>query len=127
MKGNWDGFFSSGGGSKGGGDDGGRRNINGKDYNTAGSRSVGQVDTVTTVSNSHSMPQTSTPNSVTKNYKDGKISTERYYGSDGKPYLDIDYSDHGNAKMHPDVPHEHKITFRDGKLNRAKADGRIKK
>ena len=84
------------------------------------------VEEETTVSNSHSMPQTGTPNSATKNYKDGKLSTERYYGSDGKPYLDIDYSNHGNAKMHPHVPHEHKITFKDGKMNRAKSDGRIK-
>lgn len=59
-------------------------------------------------------------------YYNDKLSTERYYGSDGKPYLDIDYSNHGNAKMHPHVPHEHKITFKDGKMNRAKSDGRIK-
>ena len=126
MKGNWDGFSGGSGGSSSGGDGGGGSPVNGKDYNSAGSSSVGQVDSVTTVSNSHSIPQTGTPNSVTKNYKDGKLSTERYYGSDGKPYLDIDYSNHGNAKMHPHVPHEHKITFKDGKMNRAKSDGGIK-
>lgn len=125
MKGNWNGF-SGGGGSGGGGDGGGSGYVNGTDYNSAGSSSVGKVDSVTTVSNVHSMPVSGTPNSVTKNYKDGKLSTERYYGSDGKPYLDIDYSNHGNAKMHPHVPHEHKITFKDGKMDRQKTDGRIK-
>ena len=125
MKGNWDGFSSGVGGSGGGGDSGGGP-VNGTDYNSAGSSSVGQVDSVTTVSNAHSMPQAGEPNSVTKNYKNGKLSTERYYGSDGKPYLDIDYSNHGNAKMHPHVPHEHKITFKDGRMQREKTDGRIK-
>ena len=109
MKGNWDGFSGSGGSSSGGGDGGGI-----------------EQGVASAAVDSHSMPQTGTPNSVTKNYKDGKLSTERYYGGDGKPYLDIDYSNHGNAKMHPHVPHEHKITFKDGKMNRAKSDGRIK-
>lgn len=126
MKGNWDGFSGGGGGSGDRGDGRGGGLVNGKDYNSAGSSCVGKVDSVTTVSNSHSMPQSGTPNSVTKNYKDGKLSTERYYGSDGKPYLDIDYSNHGNSKMHPYVPHEHKITFKDGKMQREKTDGRIK-
>ena len=125
MKGNWDGF-SGGGGASGTCAGGGGGPVNGTDYNSAGSSSVGQVDSVTTVSNSHSLPQKGTPNSVMRNYKNGKLSTERYYDSDGKPYLDIDYSDHGNAKMHPHVPHEHKITFKDGKMKRAKSDGRIK-
>ena len=119
MKGNWEGF--SGGGSSSG--DGGP--VNGQDYNAAGSKNVGRVDSVSTVSNSHSMPKSSAPNSVTKNYKDGKLSTERYFGSDGKPYLDIDYSNHGNPKMHPIVPHEHKITFKGDKMCREKSDGGI--
>ena len=119
MKGNWAGF-------SGGGDGGESGYANGIDYNSAGSSSVGEVDSITTISNAHSMPKSSTPNSVTKNYKNGKLNTERYYGKDGKPYLDIDYSDHGNSKMHPHVPHVHKITFKDGKMHREKTDGRIK-
>jgi hypothetical protein len=126
MKGNWDGFSGGGGSTSSGSDGNGNGYVNGTDYNTAGSSSVGQVDSVTTFSNAHSMPLTSSPNSVTKNYRDGKLSTERYYGSDGKPYLDIDYSDHGNAKMHPYVPHEHKISFKGKKMIRDKTDGRIK-
>ena len=125
MKGNWEGFTIGGGSAEGSsGDD---RYVNGKDYNTAGSSNVGKVDSVTTLANAHSMPESGAPNSVIKNYKDGELSSERYYGNDGKPYLDIDYTDHGNAKMHPYVPHEHKITITDGKMKRQKTDGRIKK
>jgi len=40
-----------------------------------------------------------------------KTIQERYYDSHGKAYLDIDYTDHGNPKMHPHVPHEHHIHF----------------
>ena len=71
------------------------------------------------------MPMESTPDSVVRNFKDGMIYNERYYGNNGLPYLDIDYSDHGNPKMHPHVPHQHEITFDDGKMKRKKSDGRI--
>lgn len=124
MKGDWDGFNNIGSGSDESGND--SAFINGKDYNSAGSSSVGRVDSVQTISNAHSKPDSSTPNSVTKSYKNGKLDSERYFGSDGKPYLDIDYSDHGNAKTHPDVPHQHTITFENGKMKRDKTDGRIK-
>lgn len=124
MKGNWDGFNNIGSGVGEGSND--SDFINGKDYNSAGSSSVGRVDSVQTISNTHSKPVSSTPNSVTKSYKNGKLDSERYYGSDGKPYLDIDYSNHGNAKTHPDVPHQHTITFENGKMKRDNTDGRIK-
>lgn len=91
----------------------------GSDYNTAGSRSVGKVTSITTTSNVHSIPAQGSPNSVSKNFKNGKLDSERYYGSDGKAYLDIDYSDHGNSKTHPNVPHEHAIYFdENGRLHR---------
>lgn len=41
---------------------------------------------------------------------DGIVHQERYYDKDGNPHLDIDYSDHGNPKKHPVVPHEHNWT-----------------
>ena len=91
----------------------GKLPINGEDYNPNKSESVGKVDTINTEDNAHNMPTTSDPNSVTRNYRDGKLDSERYYGDDGKPYLDIDYTDHGNSKMHPVVPHEHKIVLSD--------------
>lgn len=101
--------------------------VNGIDYNTAGSSNVGVVHTIQTLANVHTMPTTSTPNSVSRNYREGKLATERYFNQKGEPYLDIDYTDHGNKKMHPFVPHEHKIVYEDGNLRREKSDGRIKK
>lgn len=121
MKGDHPGFANSGGT----GNTGGSTYKNGVDYNTAGSSSIGSVESMQTTSNSHSMPLSATPNSVTKNYKGGKLDRERYYGSDGKAYLDIDYTNHGNPKTHPHVPHQHKITYEDGKPHRQKTDGRI--
>lgn len=47
------------------------------------------------------------PNSVTKSYKHGRMIQEQYYDENGDVYLDIDYTDHGNPKFHPIVPHQH--------------------
>jgi peptidoglycan hydrolase-like protein with peptidoglycan-binding domain len=49
--------------------------------------------------------------------KTGEIKTRRYYGPDGKATRDIDMTDHGNPKQHPDVPHEHIFEYNpDGSL-----------
>lgn len=93
--------------------------INGTDYNTAGSNSVGVVDSSVTTSDLYSIPQHGTPNSVSKNYRNGNLDSERYYDGNGDAYLDIDYTDHGNRKFHPYVPHEHNIHFdKNGKMHR---------
>jgi len=87
-------------------------------YNTAGSRDVKVVSSVSTTM-AHSIPETSVPNSVKIKYdKKGNKSSERYYGTDGKAYLDIDYTDHGNKTSHPVVPHQHNISWEDGKMKR---------
>lgn len=125
MKGDYFGFDSFGGSGSKAKDFGGIRN--GVDYNTAGSSSVGKVDSIQTLSEVHSIPVFGVPDSVTRNYKNGSLSTERYYGGGGKPYLDIDYSDHGNPLTHRSVPHEHSIYFdANGKMRRGKDTG-IKK
>lgn len=94
------------------------------EYNIAGSNSVKEVDSAAITSNLHDVPKTGEPNSVSKNYKDGKLNSERYYGSDGRAYLDIDYSDHGNPKTHPIVPHEHDIWYdNNGGFHRGKDNG----
>ena len=36
---------------------------------------------------------------------EGNIKTRRWYDSEGKAYRDVDMSDHGNPKEHPEVPH----------------------
>lgn len=117
------GYNSSYGGAVGGTDG----SKNGEDYNSAGSSSVGKVDSVSVVADEHNLPTSGTPDSVTQNYKDGELHSERYYGPDGKPYLDIDYTDHGNSKMHPNVPHQHRIIFDDnGKMHRDSTDTEVK-
>ena len=90
-------------------------------HNSAGSKSVGQVDCCNTTTD-HKVPMKSDPNSVTQKLdKDsGDLLTERYYDKDGNAYLDIDYTNHGNTNQHPIVPHEHDIKIEDGKINRGK-------
>ena len=92
---------------------------NGTDYNTAGSTSIGNVTSISSTHDVHSVPVQGTPNSVSRNYRDGHLNSERYYDSDGNAYLDIDYTNHGNPNTHPHVPHEHAIHFdADGKMHR---------
>lgn len=55
----------------------------------------------------HKVPFENAPNSIFDKYENGKIVQRRYYGKTGKPRLDIDLTDHGNAVKHPVVPHRH--------------------
>jgi len=110
----------------GGGNSGADLLTNGVDYNMAGSSSVGNVESVNIVAEVHSLPTYGTPNSVTQNYRGGKIHSERYYDKNGQPYLDIDYTDHGNKKTHPKVPHQHKIVFINGEMHRDNKDTEVK-
>ena len=98
--------------------------VNGEDFNSAGSQSVGEVDSVKVTADEHSVPAHGEPNSVSQNYKNGSLDSERYYDGNGDAYLDIDYTDHGNPKTHPTVPHEHNIWFDDnGGLHRGRDKG----
>lgn len=54
-----------------------------------------------------SLPTTGDEYSSKDQVKDGKVIQRRYYGKSGKPEVDIDYTNHGNAKLHPKVPHRH--------------------
>lgn len=38
----------------------------------------------------------------------GEVRTRRYYDSKGNVFRDVDMDDHGNLKLHPEYPHEHK-------------------
>lgn len=93
---------------------------NGKNYNTAHSKDVKRVDSIG-ITDSHKMPLRGEPNSVVQKIIGGKLLEERYFDSNGKPYLDIDYSDHGNPKAHP-VPHQHRIRVVDDKIIRGKQE-----
>ena len=56
---------------------------------------------------SSSLPVKSKPNSKKTLYRNGKKIRERYYDENGYAKTDIDYTNHGNPKEHPKVPHEH--------------------
>ncbi|MBF0846939.1 hypothetical protein IR145_05610, partial [Streptococcus danieliae] len=45
----------------------------------------------------------------------GNVATRRFYDADGKAFKDIDMSNHGNAKLHPEYPHEHIWRYDNGK------------
>lgn len=51
----------------------------------------------------------------------------RYFGRTGKPRLDLDFTDHGNPKIHAIVPHKHGWReLENGKVDRGKAtDARL--
>ncbi len=51
-----------------------------------------------------------TANSVIQKKVVGNVVAERYFDSNGRAYLEIDYTNHGNAKQHAIVPHQHVIT-----------------
>lgn len=56
----------------------------------------------------HSLPKQSKPNSKQVLYKNGKKIQEREYDELGNAKRDIDYTNHGNPKEHPNVPHVHR-------------------
>lgn len=103
------------------------KNVNGILINQAQSASVKEVNYAYQVNNAHSLSREYTANSVIQNFKDGNLITERYFDNSGKSYLDIDYTNHGNPKMHPNVPHEHAISFESGNFRREKKGRRIAK
>ncbi|EST55723.1 hypothetical protein T458_07740 [Brevibacillus panacihumi W25] len=60
------------------------------------------------VTTGRNLPTSSRPNSsMDLMDEDGNLKTRRYFGSDGRALRDVDFTDHGNPKMHPKVPHEH--------------------
>ncbi len=83
-------------------------------FNIAGSKSVGRVNSINRLYDAHTIPRTSEPDSVTQNFDNGTLISERYFDSNGNPYLDIDYTNHGNPKIYPIVPHEHFIDTSNG-------------
>ena len=43
----------------------------------------------------------------------GNLYQERWYGPDGKPIKDRHHTNHGNAKLHPKVSHDHDWGYND--------------
>lgn len=93
---------------------------NNNDYNRAGSLDVEKVKSISKITN-HSVSIKGIPNSVSQNHdKKGSLISERYYNDNGWAYLDIDYTNHGNPKTHPDIPHQHKIRIIGNTIKREK-------
>lgn len=69
----------------------------------------------------HKIPFQSAANSVMDKYNDnGVLLQRRFYGQTGKPRLDIDITNHGNAKKHPVIPHYHEwFEIGHGKVKRS--------
>ena len=91
-------------------------------YNPLKSKLVKKVRQIYIAFFGNKIPTRSTPNSVVKKIVNGEIEEERYYDSKGETYLEIHYTDHGNPKNHPMVPHIHKSHFIDGVYYHAKGD-----
>ena len=92
-------------------------------YNKAGSKDVGIVISINVIKKEGhiKLPMKSAPNSVAILKENEKTIQERYYNNKGEPYLDIDYTNHGNKNTHNIVPHQHKWSKnKDGKLIREK-------
>ena len=67
----------------------------------------------------HGVPYQQEANSVFDRYVDEQLVARRYYGKTGKARLDIDFTDHGNAKIHTIVPHAYSwlhVTKKNGKV-----------
>ncbi len=50
--------------------------------------------------------------------KNGNIKIRRWYDANGNAIRDLDMTNHGNSKLHPEFPHEHKWEFIDGIIKR---------
>lgn len=87
-----------------------------------GCSSKGRHTTITATKKVRSLPA-----KVSKAYssrdlrKNGKLDTRRYYGKNGKAQVDIHYSNHGNSKAHPKVPHRHDWYNKNGKWTKKSA------
>ena len=50
----------------------------------------------------------------------GNVIARRWYDANGNAYRDVDMTNHGNSKTHPEYPHEHMWEWSDGIPRRSK-------
>ena len=60
-------------------------------------------------------PEGTSDSSVDILDENGNVVTRRWYDSQGKAYIDVDMTNHGNPKTHPEYPHEHTWDWSTGK------------
>ena len=99
-----------GGRSMNGGDRIGSGNLNSKRETVT--TNLGNVVDITPSSN-HSIlepgsnPFYGNPNSSVDIYNNKGHIARRWFDENGEQYRDVDFTDHGRPKYHPEVPHEH--------------------
>ena len=78
------------------------------------------ADEHSSTNNSKDFKRTGKPNSSIDHVDEkGRIITRRWYDGNGRAKKDVDFTDHGNPKTHPEVPHEHTWKWdKDGNANR---------
>lgn len=83
-------------------------------FNPKKSKLVKKVNYIYSGVWSHKVPTVFKPNSVFKKIVNGFIEEERYFDENGETYLEIHYTNHGNPKSHPIVPHIHRSRMING-------------
>lgn len=96
-------------------------------YNSARSNEVKNLSSGIVIKLGEKVPSIFKPNSVVQKRNGAEVIMERYYNEKGEPYLDIDYTNHGNPTMHQIVPHVHSISYEaNGTIRREKPGRKIK-
>lgn len=88
-------------------------------YNPKKSSLVKKVQGIYSAPWGHKIPTIFKPNSVMKKIVNGYIEQERYFDENGETYLEIHYTNHGNPKAHPRVPHIHQSKIVNGTYQHA--------
>ena len=83
-------------------------------FNPLNSLLVKKVENIAVAVWGNRVPTRFKRNCVVKTVIHGEITKERYYNDTGIAYLDIHYTNHGNPKTHPKVPHTHRIEYVNG-------------
>lgn len=94
----------------------------GRKYNFKNSLLVRKVNICVSIGKGGKIGNEYKPNSVIKKVIDGFVVSERYFNQEGKAYLDIDYTCHGNPYTHPVVPHIHRWWYINGKFIRGEME-----
>ena len=61
------------------------------------------------------LPTVSKPNSSMDIVDDGNVIRRRFFDKNGNVTKDVDFTNHGNPKLHPEVPHVHEWQWINGK------------
>ncbi|MEG2688825.1 MAG: hypothetical protein RSA24_06615, partial [Clostridia bacterium] len=54
------------------------------------------------------------PNTIYKYFKNGFHKSSRITDTNGFPVKSVHYTNHGNSKLHPQVPHTHNWGWKNG-------------